>query len=164
MTSNASATHNELQQHDNEIVFLDDIEVGMEYVSEPRTITASDIRRFAELTGDFNPLHVDEEWVRKNTDFPGIIAHGLLLLSVGNALKTPGLDDMQILAYLNVDRNMVHHILPDDTVRMRNVIAEVRRSKSRPGNGIVKVDVSLVNQHDEIIQSGADTYLVGARS
>ena len=61
-------------------VFLDDIEVGTEYISETRTIARSDIERFADLSGDFNPLHVDEEWVRANTDFDRCIAHGLLML------------------------------------------------------------------------------------
>jgi 3-hydroxybutyryl-CoA dehydratase len=144
-------------------VFLDDIEVGTEYISESRTIERSDIDRFADLSGDFNPLHVDEEWVRTNTDFDRCIAHGLLMLAIGSGLKCAGLNDWYIQAYLAVERRMVGPTYPGDTVHARSVVTDVRRSKSRPGSGVVAVEVSLVNQNGETLQTGADTYLVGAR-
>lgn len=148
----------------DETVLFNDIEVGTEYVSAPRTIAQSDIQRFAELSGDFNPLHVDPQWVRANTDFTDCIAHGLLMLAVGNALKTEGLDDWQIKAYLGVNRRMIAPAYPGDTVRMHTVVTEVRPSQSRPDTGIVTVEVTLVNQDSVVLQAGTDTYLVGAQS
>jgi acyl dehydratase len=144
-------------------VFLDDIEVGTEYLSETRTIERSDIERFAHLSGDFNPLHVDEEWVRANTDFDRCIAHGLLMLAIGSGLKCEGLDDWFIQAYVAVERRMVGPTYPGDAVYAKSVVTDVRRSKSRPGSGVVTVEVSLVNQHRETLQVGVDTYLVGVR-
>lgn len=144
-------------------VFFEDITVGDSYTSEPRTINESDIRKFAELSGDFNPLHVDPEWVQENTDFPGCIAHGLLMISIGSALKTQTLDDWSIHAYLNVDRNMMRPVFPGDSISMQNKVKEVRPSKSKPGSGVVKVSVSLVNQDGVVVQEGTDTYLVGAK-
>ena len=41
-------------------------------------VTNNDIQTFAELTGDFNPLHIDEEYA-KNTNF-GQVVHGALLV------------------------------------------------------------------------------------
>ncbi len=145
-------------------VFLDDIEVGAEYESEPRTVEQDDIARFADLSGDFNPLHVDPEWVRHNTEYTQCIAHGLLMLAIGSGLRCPGLDDWHIQAYLAVNRRMVAPAYPGDTVRAKSVVTDVRRSTSRPESGIVKVEVALINQDGHTLQSGTDTYLVGARA
>ena len=49
-----------------------------ERASASRTITASDIDAFAALTGDYNPIHVDEEFARQ-TRWEGRIAHGMLV-------------------------------------------------------------------------------------
>ena len=54
-----------------------DIKVG-ESASASRTITAADVDSFAELTGDFNPIHVDEEFAQR-TRWGGRIAHGMLV-------------------------------------------------------------------------------------
>ncbi|MEI7685582.1 MAG: MaoC/PaaZ C-terminal domain-containing protein, partial [Planctomycetota bacterium] len=43
-----------------------------------RTISAQDIADYCDLSGDHNPLHKDDEWVRANTPFEQRIAHGLL--------------------------------------------------------------------------------------
>ncbi len=110
-------------------VFLDDIEVGTEYISETRTIERSDIDRFADLSGDFNPLHVDEEWVRTNTDFDRCIAHGLLMLAIGSGLKCEGLDDWFIQAYMAVERRMVSPTYPGDTVHAKSVVTDVRKQQ-----------------------------------
>jgi 3-hydroxybutyryl-CoA dehydratase len=47
---------------------------GSEYLPVARTIRGEDITAFAELSGDFSPLHTDDEWVRKNTPFSSRIA------------------------------------------------------------------------------------------
>jgi acyl dehydratase len=51
-------------------------EIGAEYESPGRTVTEADIVAFAGLSGDYNPLHVDEEHC-KQTIFGTRIAHGL---------------------------------------------------------------------------------------
>jgi len=57
-----------------------------------KTITESDIYQFAEITGDYNPVHVDELYAQK-TRFKTRIVHGLLtagLISTVLANKLPG--------------------------------------------------------------------------
>ena len=49
--------------------YLEDLREGSEYHSAARTIRNEDITAFAGLSGDFSPLHTDDEWVRKNTPF-----------------------------------------------------------------------------------------------
>jgi len=143
--------------------YLDDISVGDEFLSDVRTVTRADIDQFAQLSGDFNPLHIDEQWVKTNTDFDTCIAHGLLMLSISSGLKCEGMDDWHIEAYLAVQRRMVAPTYPGDVVRARSVVTEVRPSKSRPESGVVIVEVSLLNQRGETLQSGTDTFMVGTR-
>jgi 3-oxoacyl-[acyl-carrier protein] reductase len=69
------------------------LEVGAE-VHFKKTITADDVRNFAALSGDYNPLHLDAEFAGK-TAFGRPVAHGMLLASfvsrmVGMQLPGPG--------------------------------------------------------------------------
>ena len=84
--------------------YLEDLAPGAEFRSAGRTVTESDIMAFAGVSGDFNRLHTDEPWVRENTPFEGRIAHGLLVLAMSSGLATPGLDDVEIIAYLEETR------------------------------------------------------------
>lgn len=73
--------------------YLDDLSVGMS-ASTTATITAEMIDAFADITGDHNPIHVDEEYA-KTSQFGGRIAHGALSASfisavLGNDLPGPG--------------------------------------------------------------------------
>ncbi len=73
--------------------YLEDLEVGMSATTS-MVITGEKIDTFAELTGDFNPIHVDEAYA-KTTMFGGRIAHGALSASLisavlGNDLPGPG--------------------------------------------------------------------------
>jgi 3-hydroxybutyryl-CoA dehydratase len=59
-----------------------------------KTVTIEDIKRFAEVSGDFNPVHLDEEFAKK-TIFKGRIAHGFLIASfistiIATELPGPG--------------------------------------------------------------------------
>ncbi len=73
--------------------FLEDLSIGMEAAYE-REITEDLIEKFAEVSGDVNPVHMDEEFA-KGTRFKGRIAHGLLTASfvstvLGTKLPGPG--------------------------------------------------------------------------
>lgn len=78
---------------DNVKFYLEDLEIGMRATTS-MVITAEKIDTFAELTGDKNPIHVDEEFA-KTTMFGKRIAHGALSASLisavlGNDLPGPG--------------------------------------------------------------------------
>lgn len=137
------------------------IEVGAEYRSAGRTVTEADIVNFAGVTGDFNALHMDEEWVRANTPFPTRIAHGLLVLSIGEALRVPGIDAWKIIAFLEVQRKMVAPVLPGDRISQSYRVASKKPSSKDPSRGVVEVEITTVNQRGETVQSGYDRYLIG---
>ena len=73
--------------------YLDEISDGMTAVFS-KTVTEADIVLFAGITGDTNPVHLDEEFA-KPTMFKGRIAHGMLTASfistvLGTKLPGPG--------------------------------------------------------------------------
>ena len=72
-------------------ITINDMHVDMEDQSK-RIITEADINDFAKISGDFNPIHIDEEYA-KNTRYKKKIAHGLMSASFFSALfgtKLPG--------------------------------------------------------------------------
>ncbi len=73
--------------------YLEDLSVG-DVETLTRTVTSADIDRFAAVTGDDNPVHLDEAYAR-TTRFGGRIAHGMLSAGhisavLGTRLPGPG--------------------------------------------------------------------------
>ncbi|WP_431324933.1 MaoC family dehydratase [Rhizobium sp. YTU87027] len=143
-----------------ETVF-NDISEGAVYVSAGRTITEADIVNFAGLSGDFNPLHMDEEWVRENTKFPSRIAHGLLIHSIGEGLNCLELSAWKILGFLETQRKMLLPVFPGDRITQRYTVKSKRPSSKDPSRGVVEVEVIITNQRGEIVQDGYNKYLIG---
>ena len=74
--------------------YFDEISVGQK-ASYTRTVTDADIKAFAAVSGDDNPVHLDADFAAKNTPFGGCIAHGILTASyvstvVGARFPGPG--------------------------------------------------------------------------
>lgn len=142
-------------------VYFDDISVGDRYTSAGRTVTESDIMTFAGVSGDFNRLHTDDEWVRRETPYEGRIAHGLLVLAMTSGMSTPVLDDFHILGYLGVSRSMIAPTYPGETITAHHSVAQVRPSRSRPGAGVVTIDVEVAKADGTVVQRGQDVLMVG---
>ncbi len=60
---------------------------GWEVSAVVRRITQAKVQRYAEASGDFNPIHVDEEYARRSP-FGGTIAHGMLVLAYVSSMMT----------------------------------------------------------------------------
>jgi monoamine oxidase len=143
-------------------IHLEDIEVGLELVTEPREVTAHDIAVFADLTGDHNPLHADPAAVAEGSPYDAPIAHGLLVTSIASGQPTAA-DGWALGIYLEETRRFVAPVYAGDAIRTLSTVTDVRRSRSRPDRGMVTMDVSVVNQRGEVVQAGVDVVLVGAR-
>ena len=106
---------------------LEELSVGMSS-TYTRTITETDVHDFAELTGDHNPLHLDEAFAR-TTRFKGRVVHGMLTASFfSTALATmPGPGTVYLSQTLSF-RAPVHI---GDTVVARVTISEIIREKGR---------------------------------
>jgi len=141
---------------------FEEIEAARRVVTARRTITEADILWFCGLSGDFNPLHTDVEFIREHTPFRDRIAHGHLVLSITGGLRSE-LDAWQIIAYLDCQRRFLAPVYAGDTIHAVYVVDEVRPSRSRPGTGVVTLDVETLNQDGEVVQKGIDVLLIGAR-
>ena len=117
-----------------------------------KTIEQADIDAFADVTGDHNPVHVDEEFA-KTTRFGRRIAHGMLtasLISSVLANKLPGEGSV----YLGQTLQFVAPVFPGDEVTARVTVKEIREDKP-----ILKLETICVNQRDEIVIRGEATVL-----
>jgi len=85
------------------------------------------------------------------------------VLAMSSGLATPGLDDVEIIAYLEETRRFTGPTYPGDTIHVLCRIDDVRPSGSRPTMGVVSLEVEVRNQRDEVVQSGRDVWLVARR-
>ena len=117
-----------------------------------KRIEQSDIDAFADVIGDHNPVHVDEEFA-KTTRFGRRIAHGMLtgsLISAVLASKLPGEGSV----YLGQTLRFVAPVFPGDEITARVTVREIREDKP-----IVKLETVCVNQREEIVVRGEATVL-----
>lgn len=109
---------------------LDDFVPG-QTASFAKTITAADIAAFVELTGDRNPLHVDEEFAR-STFFGGPIAHGMLsgsLLSTVIGCLLPGTGAI----YRSQNLRFLRPEHAGDTLRATVAVREISTDRNELG-------------------------------
>jgi len=110
-----------------------------------KTVTEDDIKKFAEVSGDYNPVHMNEEFA-KGTFFKGRIAHGILTLSFlsAAAAKLPGLPVL-----LSFTGKFLRPVRIGDTVR-----AEVEVTGMRKERGILNLKAACANQNGEVVMEG----------
>lgn len=124
-----------------------EIELG-ESASFRKTISESDIYLFAGISGDFNPLHVDEEYA-KQTAFKGRIAHGALpaaLLAPVLGMKLPGPGTLALESTTKFRKP----VYPGDTI-----CCTVTVTKKIPRRNIVCFAVTWTNQHQQVVAKGS---------
>lgn len=144
-------------------LYLDDLPVGTTLRSAARTITGDDIDAYCELSGDHNPLHKDDAWVRANTPFTQRIAHGLLVLGASSGTPCPEMDALLIVAYLSESRSFKAPTYPGDSIVTEWKVIENRESKSKPEQGLVRFAVTCTKQDGTVVQDGDDLLLVAKR-
>jgi len=138
--------------------YFEDIEVGDEYLSPGRTVTETDIVTFAGLSGDYNVLHTDAEFM-KSSIFGERIAHGLLGLAISSGLGSRAMArPYATLAFLGLRWRFKGPIKIGDTIKVRMKVT-AKRDTSKPDRGIVTVQRHVLNQRGEVVQEG-DTELM----
>ena len=118
-----------------------------------KRISDADIQAFSEVTGDHNPIHLNDEFA-KTTRFGRRIAHGMLtasLISSVLANKLPGEGSV----YLGQTLQFVAPVFPGDEVTARVTVKEIREDKP-----FLKLETVCVNQRGEIVIRGEATVLI----
>jgi acyl dehydratase len=141
--------------------YYEDIEVGEEYESPGRTVTETDIVLFAGLSGDYNVLHTDAEFM-KTSIFGERIAHGLLILAIQAGLFSRSTKAYATLGSAALRWKFKAPVKIGDTVRLRaRVLA--KRDDDKPDRGLVTLERTVVNQRGEVVQEGETDLLVERR-
>ncbi|HEY1506893.1 MAG TPA: MaoC family dehydratase [Stellaceae bacterium] len=107
---------------------IDALKPGMSATYE-RVVTVADIEAFAAVSGDHNPVHLDDAYA-KTTMFKGRIAHGMLsasFISTAIASKLPGPGSV----YLAQSLSFKAPVRPGDKVETMITVTEVIAEKKR---------------------------------
>jgi acyl dehydratase len=141
-------------------MYWEEWEIGAEFESPARTVTEADIVQFAGLSGDYNPLHVNEEYC-KTTMFGGRIAHGPLVYAIAAGLLFQlHLYDDTLIAFLGFeDLRFTKPVKPGDTIHARVKVLE-KLETSKPDRGVMKRQLLVINQRGEVVQEGRQAFLL----
>jgi acyl dehydratase len=141
----------------------EDLAVGFRFETARRTVTEADITAFCGVSGDFNPLHTDAVFAA-GTAYGERIAHGALVLSLATGLRQRlGLFDGTLLGLLEIRTwKFLAPVRIGDTIRVANEVTEMRET-SNPRRGVVVQRVEVINQHDDVVQSGEFVLMVARR-
>ncbi len=144
-------------------LFLEDYAVGQKFGSGRLRVDAEAIKRFA-AEFDPQPAHLDEEAAR-GTIFRGLAASGwhtaalTMRLLVEGDLKPAG----GIVGAGFDDFRWPLPVRPGDELHLESEILEVRPSKTRPGQGMIKVKTTTFNQNGEPVQVNIGNLMVRRR-
>ncbi len=112
-----------------------------------RTITAKDVETFASLSGDQNPLHMDDEFAAR-TEFSQRVVHGFLhasLLSTLVGMKIPGREAL----YLSQTIEFTAPVFIGDTVEARGTITKVDKVTRT-----ITMDTVITTQNGDVVLRG----------
>ena len=143
--------------------YFEEFSVGDAFVSPSRTISADDIRVFADLTGDHNPIHVDPEFAARSI-FGECISHGPMMVGITfGLLSRIDLLDGTIIALKAIEWSFNAPIKAGDAVYVRATVSHVRASKNAPDRGTVTFAIDIVNQDETVVQVGTATGIMARR-
>ena len=144
-------------------LYWEDWEVGRTWETGGRTMTEAAIEQCAGLSGDYNPLHIDEEFAKAGP-FGSRVAHGpLVYLFAAGLLFQLHLYDDTLIAFVGFDK--LYFTAPvriGDTLRARIQVTE-RRETSRPDRGIVQRLLEVRNQRGEVVLEAIQAFLIRRR-
>jgi acyl dehydratase len=116
-----------------------------------RTVTEADNVLFSTLTMNPQPLHLDEQFAAQS-EFGTRVVNGLFTLSLVIGLSVTDISLGTTIANLGYDVvEMPAPVFPGDTIRVSSSVLQARESKSRPTQGIVKIEHRGYNQRDELV-------------
>lgn len=114
-----------------------------------KTIYEKDVQDFSEISGDKNPLHLDERYA-ENTMFRGRIAHGMIgagIISAAIAMVLPG----QGTIYLSQTLDFQNPVRIGDQVTANIKVVKIECKKKFD---IATLETICVNQNNEIVIQG----------
>jgi acyl dehydratase len=138
---------------------FDQFNLGDTFTSPRRTVTEADVVTFAGLSGDYNPLHIDEEFA-KTTPFGTRIAHGMLSVSMATGMANwLGIFEGTTLALME---QLIQYKNPakfGDTIHLELKVQE-KKETSKPDRGVVVFETKVCNQEGKAVIEGKWTLMM----
>ena len=131
---------------------FDEIEIGLTKQFQI-TITESMVNNFAKLTGDFSPIHMDEDYA-STTTFQKRVVHGMLLASFLSKIDGMYLPGKHAL-YFSQSLDFRHPCFLGDTITISSVVIDKSSSTK-----ILKIESKITNQDGKILLSGIGREIV----
>ena len=100
---------------------------------------------YAGASGDYNPVHTDEEFTTKVAGYPSVFAHGMLTMGITGKMVTNYVGDGRLTEY---GVRFTSQVFPGDTLDATATVVGVT-------NGIVDLDITTVNQNGVEVLKGA---------
>ena len=117
-----------------------------------RTVTDTDNILFTTMTHNPARLHLDDEYMKNETEFGGIIVNSMFTLSLMVGVTVYDTTLGTTVANLGMDEiKFPNPVFPGDTLNVQTEILEKRDSKSRPNNGIVLFQHRAYNQEGKLV-------------
>ena len=129
-----------------------DLKIGDTF-STAREVTDDLVRKFAEVSGDYNPIHLDEEFA-KTTRFGRRIAHGMLSGAFISAVLGYEFKERKIV-YLSQTMKFTAPVYLGDTVTATATVTNIREDK-----GIVTLETTCTNQNGETLVKGEAVVMI----
>ena len=131
---------------------FDEIELGLTKQFQI-TITESMVDDFAKLSGDFSPIHVDEDYA-STTNFKKRVTPSMLLSSFLSRIVGMYLPGKHAL-YFSQSLNFRSPCFIGDTITVSGVVID-----KSPSTKILKIESKITNQDDKILLSGTGRVIV----
>ena len=141
--------------------YFEDLKIGEHFETPRRTVTEADIVNFAGISGDYNPLHIDEEFAKK-TRFGARIAHGVLTLSIMTGLWARlGILEGTVEAFYGIERlRFTKPVYIGDTLHVKMKVVD---NEEKGQSGMILVENTVLNQKSETVMVCTTNLLVKKR-
>lgn len=134
-------------------LYYEEFEEGRTFTTPARAVTEADVRAFADLSGDRNPIHLDTR-AAKRAGFDAPVAHGVLGLAAATGLVSQlGLTGGTLIALVGVTWRFRAPVRYGDEVSLTLRVA-ARRETRQGDRGLVTLAAELRNQRGEVVQEG----------
>lgn len=143
-----------------ESLYFHQFKVGQVFDSPRRTITDTDLATVCMLSGDWHPLHSDEEFCR-TTRFGRRVVGGVFGLVLASGMMSRlGIFEHSAKAMLNFnDWQFLAPMYVGDTLKMRMTILDAKLT-SNGSSGLIDRGIEILNQTDTLVQRGRSQVLM----
>ena len=127
-------------------LYFEDLPVGRRFKTIGRTVTEAGITNFVNATGMVVVLFTNTEFLAQESDIKGRLAPGALVYAFAEGLLVQATMQHTGLAFLHMELTVERPVVAGDTIHAECEVIEARRSKSRPGRGLVRTRVAVKKQ------------------